>query len=72
MAYIGNNFSGQDALSNFESLSTSISSNYYLDLGGGETTLSSTPSDAFGVSLSTVTSDANDYQYYRLNFGSIS
>ena len=71
MAYIGNNFSGQDTLSNIENLSTSVSSNYHLDLGGGETALSSTPSDAFGVSLPTVTSDANDYQYYRLNFGSI-
>ena len=77
MAYIGNN-TKQTAVDTVDQrfedfLATSIDSSKVqtIFLGGDETGVSSSPEDAFGVSLNVITTDCNHKTFRRIDMGSV-
>ena len=77
MAYIGNN-TKQTAVDTVDQrfedfLATSIDASKVqtIFLGGDETGVSSSPEDAFGVSLNVITTDCNHKTYRRIDMGSV-
>ena len=77
MAYIGNNVK-QTAVDTVDQrfddfLATSIDASKVqtIFLGGDETGVSSSPEDAFGVSLNVITTDCNHKTYRRIDMGSV-
>lgn len=77
MAYIGNN-TKQTAVDTVDQrfedfIATSIDASKVqtIFLGGDETGVSSSPEDAFGVSLNVITTDCNHKTYRRIDMGSV-
>ena len=77
MAYIGNN-TKQTAVDTVDQrfedfLATSIDASKVqtIFLGGDETGVSSSPEDAFGVSLNVITTDCNHKTFRRIDMGSV-
>ena len=77
MAYIGNN-TKQTAVDTVDQrfedfLATSIDASKVqtIFLGGDETGVSSSPEDAFGVSLNVITMDFNHKAFRRIDMGSV-
>ena len=77
MAYIGN-ITKQTAVDTVDQrfedfLATSIDASKVqtIFLGGDETGVSSSPEDAFGVSLNVITTDCNHKTYRRIDMGSV-
>ena len=77
MAYIGNNTQQaavdtvDQRFDSFFDTSVDASKVQTIFLGGDETGVHATPTDAFGVSLNVITTDCNHKTYRRIDMGSV-
>lgn len=70
MAYIGNNTNAGDIIKQELYLtSTDKRGTIYYDMGGGETEVNNSPTDAFNISLNNTITDCNSKNYYVINLG---